>query len=180
MKQKVVAERYAEALFSLAREQRQESRFGGILDDLETLLKEQPDFARMLQHPVIRREDKKSMLKQLFSDKIPTELLHFLFLLVDKKRENVLGEIIEEYRRMLNLHNQTVITEVTTAVPMFKKTQAILQKQLEEYLGQQVVMNCETDPEMLGGVTIKVGDRLIDGSLRTQLNAMAQSLVTKS
>ena len=60
---------------------------------------------------------------------------------------------------------------------MFKKTEAILKQQLEDYLGQQVVMNCHTDPDLLGGVTIKIGDRMIDGSLKTQLNNLAQALV---
>ena len=180
MNNNAIAERYAAALFNLASEQRQEARFGSVLDDIEQIAKEHPNFLRIMKHPVVRREDKKDMLKQLFSGKVPDEVLHFLYLLVDKKRENILQDIIPVYRELLNAHNKTVITDVTTAIPMFKKTQAILQKQLEEYLGQQVVMNCNTDPDMLGGVMIKVGDRLIDGSLKTQLSEMAQNLVSKS
>ncbi len=180
MKQTVVAERYAEALFGLAQESRQEARYGGILDDIDAMTQDYPDFMRILQHPVIKREDKKNMLAQLFQERIPQELLNFLKFLVDKKRENYLREIIAEYRRLLNAHNKTVLTEVVTAEPMQKKTQDILQQQLEGYLGQQVVMHCETDPSLLGGVTIKIGDRLIDGSLRTRLNEMAQTLVSKS
>lgn len=177
MKNKVVAERYAQALFQLAQEQRQEAKFGGILDDILEMMKEHPDFGRILHHPVVRKEDKKQMIQQLFSGKIPDQLLHFLCLLVDKKREDHLAEIAAEYTRLLNASNKTVITDVVTAVPMFKKTEAILKQQLEDYLGQQVIMNCHTDPEMLGGVTIKIGDRMIDGSLKTQLNNLAQALV---
>lgn len=179
-KQTVVAERYAEALFGLAQESRQEARYGGILDDIDAMTQDYPDFLRILQHPVVKRADKKTMLTQLFEGKIPQELLNFLHFLVDKKRENYLREIVVVYRRLLNAHNKTVFTEVITAEPMQKKTQDILQQQLEGYLGQQVVMRCETDPSLLGGVTIKIGDRLIDGSLRTRLNEMAQTLVSKS
>lgn len=180
MKQTVVAERYAEALFELAQELRQETRFGGILDDIEAMAKENRDFLRILQHPVIKREDKKQLLTDLFASSVPKELLNFLQLLVDKKRENYLKEIIAEYRRLLDVHNQTVTTSVITATPMQKKTQDILKQNLETYLGQQVVMQCDTDPDLLGGVMIKIGDRLIDGSLRTRLNEMAQTLVSKS
>lgn len=180
MKNKIIAERYADALFDLARELRQEARFGGILDDIEAMAKENPDFTRILQHPVIKREDKKALLNELFGSSVPKELLNFLQLLVDKKRENYLKEIIGEYRRLLNAHNQTVTTSVVTASPMLKKTQDILKQNLEAYLGQQVVMNCDTDPALLGGVMIKIGDRLIDGSLRTRLSEMAQTLVSKS
>ncbi|HEY9839942.1 MAG TPA: ATP synthase F1 subunit delta [Candidatus Obscuribacterales bacterium] len=180
MKLTAVSERYAEALFSMAQEQRQEARFGGILDDIEALAQDHPDFLRMLQHPVIKRQDKKQLLEELFASSIPKELLNFLKLLVDKKRENYLREIIASYKGLLDAHNQTVLTEVITATPMQKKTQEILKQNLESYLGQQVVMQCDTNPELLGGVMIKIGDRLIDGSLRTRLNEMAQVLVAKS
>lgn len=177
MKNQVVAERYAQALFQLAQDQRQEAKFGGILDDILTMMKEHPDFERLLNHPVVKQEDKKQMITQLFAGKIPDQLLHFLCLLVDKNREDHLDVIAVEYTNLLNASNKTVITDVVTAVPMFKKTEAILKQQLEEYLGQQVVMNCHTDPDLLGGVTIKIGDRMIDGSLKTQLNNLAQALV---
>lgn len=177
MKNQVVAERYAQALFQLAQEQRQEAKFGGILEDILAMMTEYPDFERILHHPVVKEEDKKQMLTQLFSGKIPDQLLHFLCLLVDKQREDHLDVIAGEYAKLLNASNKTVITDVVTAVPMFKKTEAILKQQLEEYLGQQVVMNCHTDPELLGGVTIKIGDRMIDGSLKTQLNNLTQALV---
>lgn len=180
MKQKVIAERYAEALFDLAKESRQEARFGAVLDDIQALSKSHPDFLKILQHPVIKSQDKQTMLDQLFDGKIPKEVLNFLHLLVDKKRENYLLEIIAQYNHLLNLHNQTVLAEVVTATAMAPKTQSLLQKQLEGYLDQQVVMQCETDPSLLGGVTIKIGDRLIDGSVRTRLSELAQTLVSKS
>lgn len=180
MKQKVVAQRYAGALFDLAKESRQEAKFGSALDDIVEMTKSHPDFLRILQHPVIKREDKKQLLHKLFSSRLPEELFHFLLLLVDKKREDYLCEIAAEFTRLLNLHNQTIITQVVTAAPMTPKTQSLLQKQLEGYLDQQVVMNCDTDPSLLGGVTIKIGDRLIDGSVRTRLSELAQTLVAKS
>lgn len=180
MKQKVVAERYAEALFSLAREQRQEGKFGGILEDIVKISKEHPDFNRILSHPVISRDSKKEMLKKLFEGQIPQEMLSFLFLLVDKKRENYLAEIAEVYQALLNAYNQTVMAEITAAIPMLKKTQTLLKKELEDYLGQKVEIDYKTNPALLGGVTIKIGDRMIDGSLKTQLNQMAQTLVSKS
>lgn len=179
MKHKVVAERYAEALFELAHEMDKVAEFGEALEGIAELLgnPELPDFKRVLEHPVIKHQDKKDLLSQVFKDKVPDAMLNFLFLLVDKKRENYLLEINAEYQRLLNALNQTVIAEVVTAVPMYKKTQTILQQQLESYLNQKVVMNCDTNPDLLGGVTIKIGDRMIDGSLKTQLAEMAQTLV---
>jgi len=180
MKQKVVAERYAEALFDLAREQRQEGKFEGILKDIVELSNSHPEFKQILQHPVIRKEDKKQMLTALFQSSVPKELFSFLCLLVDKNRENYLAEIGLEYKRLLDVHNQVVLTEVTTAVPLDKDNQNLLKTKLESYLGQKVEMSCQTDSSLLGGVNVKIGDRLIDGSVRTQLNRLTQTLVSKS
>lgn len=177
MKQKVVAERYAEALFEVASEQRQESKYSGILKDIVKMFQEHPDFERLLLHPVVSSEDKKQMLRDIFTGKVPDEMLAFLCLLVDKQRENYLPEIADEFERLLRALNQTVVTEVTTAFKLEDTTKEVLSKELSDYLNQKVEIQYSTDPELLGGVTIKIGDRMIDGSLRTQLGQMAQALV---
>ncbi|PIQ23558.1 hypothetical protein COW36_13885 [bacterium (Candidatus Blackallbacteria) CG17_big_fil_post_rev_8_21_14_2_50_48_46] len=176
MKQKVISERYAEALFGLAHELKKEDEFGATLHEIVALIQENVDLSRILLHPVIKKADKHAVLKNLFAAKVPAEMLHFLFLLVDKKRENYLAEIADEYQRLLNQLHKKVVTEVITAVPLVDKTEKILKKELEAYLGQTVEMRCETDPSILGGVRIKIGDRMIDGSLKTQLAGLAQTL----
>lgn len=180
MKNKVIADRYAEALFDLAREQRLEAKFDGVLRDIVEMSEKHPLFKEILQHPVVRKEDKKQMLTQLFEGKIPKEIFAFLCLLVDKKRESCLSDISVAYKRLLDAHNQVILTEVHTAIALDKSHQAFLRKTLETYLGQSVEMRCHTDPDLLGGVTVKIGDRMIDGSLRTQLNQLTQTLVSKS
>lgn len=177
MKQKVIAERYAEALFELAQEKRQESKFLGVLKDVVKISEDHADYNRIMNHPAISRDNKKELLKQLFEAQVPKEMLSFLFLLVDKKREDHLSEIAAEFQRLLNAYNQTVIAEITSAIAPYKKTQSILEDELEAYLGRKVEVTYKTDPALLGGITIKIGDRMIDGSLRTQLNQMAQALV---
>jgi F-type H+-transporting ATPase subunit delta len=177
MKQKVIAERYAAALFGLAHDLNKADEFGATLHSVCDLVNSNPELKRILQHPVIKKNDKRSTFTQLFEAKIPAEMLNFLYLLVDKKRENYLSEIAAEYQRLLNQLHKKVVTEVITAVPLIKKTEVLLKQELEDYLGQSVEMRCETDPSLLGGVRIKIGDRMIDGSLKTQLAGLAQSLV---
>lgn len=177
MKQKVIAERYAEALFSLAHELNKADEFGGVLHAMDDLIQANPELKRILQHPVIKKEDKHQTFKQLFDGKVPAEMLNFLYLLVEKKRENYLSEITAEYQILLNQLHKKVVTEVITAVPLYEKTETVLKQKLEDYLGQSVEMRCETDPSLLGGVRIKIGDRMIDGSLKTQLAGLAQALV---
>jgi F-type H+-transporting ATPase subunit delta len=177
MKQKIIAQRYAEAIFGIGCDHGKQTEYGNLLAEVAQVIHENPELARVLQHPVIKREDKHETLRQLFGQRLPQDLLHFLYLLVNKKRENYIQEIAAEYQHLLNELNRTVITDVTTAVPMFKKTQNILQKQLEGYLDQSVVMNCHVDPTIIGGVVIKIGDRMIDASLRTQLSELAHTLI---
>lgn len=177
MKHTIVAERYAEALFSLAQELKQEDAWGENLQALLELLAEHTELQKFLLHPVVHKKDKHEVLNQLFSGKLPTELLNFLHLLVDKKRENYFKEIALEYQRLLNQMHKKVVAEVVTAIPLASKTEAKLKTQLEQYLGQSVEMHCETEPSILGGFQVKIGDRMIDGSLKTQLAGLAQALV---
>jgi F-type H+-transporting ATPase subunit delta len=176
MKQKVIAERYAEALFDVARELRKEASFGLTLREISELVSQNPELEKFLQHPVIQAGDKHAVLKKLFRE-VPKEILHFLLLLVDKKRENYLSDISREYQRLVHEMQRKIVTEVVTAVPLTVKNKNLLKKELEAYLEQSVEMNCETDASILGGVRIKIGDRMIDGSLKTKLAGLAQSLI---
>lgn len=178
MKQTIVAERYAEALFEIAQESKKVDEFAEILEDLFDLLDNNEDLANHMFHPVIKAEDKKEVLTKLLKERVPAEILNFLYLVIDKKRIIILDEIIDEFINLRNALNETVVAEVVTAEEMYKTTKTELQAQLASYLGQQeVLMECEVDPDILGGVMVKVGDRLIDASLKTQLKDLAQTLM---
>lgn len=177
MKQTAIAERYAEALFELAQEEDAVDRFADVLKDILETIGQYPDLGNILYHPVIKKEDKKEVLQRIFELQIPASVLQFLYLLVDKKREKILPDIATEYEHRRNALHQTVMAEVVTAIPMYKKTSTLLQKELETYLGQQVVMDCQVDESILGGIMVKIEDRLIDASVRTQLRELAQTLI---
>ena len=177
MKSLAVSERYAEALFELARDGNKVAQFGNRLNEVLDVLNKYPELSQIIYHPVVTKEDKKQVLHQIFEKELPTPLMNFLFLLVDKKREKLLPDIISQYSRLRNELNKTVVAQVVTAIPLYTDSKNLLQKELEDYLDQQVIMECYVDKAILGGVRIKIEDRLIDASLKSQLQALAQTLV---
>lgn len=177
MNQTIIADRYAEALFALAQEDDQVDAYGEALADFDDLLTQTPELKQLLFHPVVKMADKKQVLAKLLTGKIPTPVMNFFYLLVDKKRETFVPQINAAYKELLNTLHKTVVAEVVTSINLRKDTEKILKKQLENYLEQQVIMECRVDPTILGGVTVKVGDRLIDASLNTQLRELAQTLM---
>ncbi len=176
MKNPVVSERYAQALFELAQSQ---SLIDRVQDDLKLInntLKEYSDFNMLLFQPVVNKADKKEMFNKIFKEKLSDITLNFVKLLIDKNREGFISEMTEAYEKMVNKLHSKVIAKVYTAFEVDLNELALLRRQLETYLGKTVDMETHVDATILGGVLVKIGDRVIDGTLKTRLNNMARSL----
>lgn len=175
MSQAAIAERYATALFELAVDQQKIDPVNDELRAIARIVREYPDLAKLLAHPLVSAADKQETLLKLAAG--ASDLLrNFLRLVVDKGRQTALPAIADSYRALVDAHYKRVVAQVTTAVPMDEETQHLLKKQLSDYLAQDVQILAHEDPAILGGVVVRVGDRLIDGSVRGRLQALAQSL----
>ena len=165
-----IAKRYARALFEIARE---EKRIESIYDEVKSfssLLEENINLMDFLANPVFERSDKKEVIGEILQ-KTGMSLItsNFLKLLVDKKRIDVLPQIEMCYQQYMDdvLHRARV--HVKTA---FALSEAILEKmkgKLEKYTGKNVEMIIDEDSSLVGGVVVRVGDILYDGSIKTQL-----------
>ena len=170
-----IAARYASALFSLADEQGCLDEVGAELDFVARTIRDYPDLAKLLAHPLVSGGDKRATLLAVTPG--ATELTHrFLALVVDKGREAELPGMAAAYARQLDARHQRVFAEVITAVPLDEAAVAQLQTQLSGFLSQDVTLARRVDPEILGGVVVRVGDRLIDGSVKARLQELAESL----
>lgn len=176
MSTSVVSERYAEALFDLAKEKDIIEKVREELSLITETIKEQPDFNNLLTHPVVNDEDKKTMLQKIFGGKVSETTLNFISLLIDKSREGYLTEIYEAYNNFVNNLHKRVIAEVYTALDVEAKTLDMLRERLETYLDKKVEIESHVDASILGGVLVKVGDRVIDGTLKTRFANMVNSL----
>jgi len=176
VKNTVVSKRYAQALFELVSSQ---NTLGKSQDDLKLVsqtLSEYTDFSNLLNQPMINKEDKKELFVKIFTDKLSATTFNFIKLLIDKKREILIPEIAEEFENMVNQLHSKVVAKVYTAIEVEQNDLSLLRRKLESYLDKQVEMETHVDKEIVGGVLIKIGDRIIDGTVKTRFENMSRSL----
>ena len=168
-----LAGRYATALFELAVDRDALDPVAGDLGDFQAMLGESADLRRLIRSPVLSRENQGQAVGALAERAGFHQLTRqFLGLLAHKRRLFVLPEIIAAYRTMLARHRGEVSAEVISAVALSEAQQKTVQQQLSTALGQTVTLASAVDPGLLGGLVVRVGSRMIDASLRTQLQRL--------
>jgi F-type H+-transporting ATPase subunit delta len=173
-----IAEPYAQALMSLAQERNLTEQFGQQFRALESLFAESPEFSEFIANPVIKAEDKKSVLRRVMEDEANPYLTNFLMLLVDKRRIIFLKQITEQFLNLLRQLNQTVLAEVISARELNEEqTRAVADKVKSITNARDVELKTSVDPDLIGGVIIKVGSKVLDASLRGQLRRIGTNLL---
>ncbi|MFM2311548.1 MAG: hypothetical protein RLZZ04_824 [Cyanobacteriota bacterium] len=172
-----VGEPYAQALMSLAQQRDLTNQFGETFRALDSLLRESKEFKDFVLNPVIKGEDKKAVLKRVLGGDANPYLTNFMMLLIDKRRIIFLEAIIEQYLNLLRKLNQTVLAEVTSATELNdSQKQSIVEKVKAIAEARDVELKTSVDPDLIGGVIIKVGSKVIDASIRGQLRRISISL----
>ena len=172
-----LAGRYASALFDLARDERQIDAVGRSLDTLRQALLDSRDFAELVASPIVDRKQAgnafAALAPQLGLDPITA---NFLGVLARNGRKRELRQIIRLFRRIAADHRGETTAEVTTARPLKDDQVAALKQQLRTRAGREVTIDAQVDPAILGGLVVKLGSQMIDASIRTKLNRLAQAM----
>jgi F-type H+-transporting ATPase subunit delta len=172
-----LAGRYASALFDLARDQRQIESVGNSLDALGQALLDSKDFAELVSSPLVSRDEAgksfAALTPQLGLDPITA---NFLGVLARNGRKNELRNVIRAFRRLAADHRGETTAEVVTARPLNDDQLAALKAQLRTRAGRDVAIDATVDPNILGGIVVKLGSQQIDASIRTKLNRLAQAM----
>ncbi|XTZ09925.1 MAG: ATP synthase F1 subunit delta [cyanobacterium endosymbiont of Rhopalodia yunnanensis] len=172
-----IAEPYAQALMSVALSHDLTDVFGKECRSLAALLEESPDLEAFIASPVLKKIDKKTVLRQIMGEGANFYLLNFLMLLIDKRRIIFLEKICQQYLTLLRKLTNTVLAEVTSAKELSSEQRESVANKVEELTGAQgVEIKTRIDPELIGGVTIKVGSQVFDASLRGKLRRVSLSL----
>lgn len=177
MKDIRVARRYAAALFGVARRD-------GILDAVEQdltlishFLAEVPYLRAVLMQPLVSVARKNTIVDEAFGDRTTASSLNFFKLLIRKRREDLIGECIREFRVLLAEHTNTVDAEAWAAVPMTLDQQERLVRSLHALTGKKVRLVAEVDRTLIGGVVVRIGDTVMDGSVRGKLERLERQLL---
>ncbi len=172
-----IAEPYAQALMSLAQSDKMTDQIGEDTRSLLALLGESEDFRLLISSPLVEASKKKAVIGQVVQGQVQPYTLSFLMLLVDRGRVMVLPEICKQYQTLLRQLKQAVLAEVTSAVELSdEQKEAIRQKVRATTQASEVELETRVDPELLGGVIIKVGSQVFDASLRGQLRKIGLKL----
>lgn len=172
-----IAEPYAQALMALAQNQQLTTVFGDSIRDLLALLDESPDLEALLSNPVVKDDDKKAILRRILGGQVNPYLLNFMLLLVDKRRILFLRAICQQYQVLLRKLTNTVLAEVVSVLKLTdSQRQSVIDKVKQLTGARDVEIETTIDPDILGGVIIKVGSQVFDSSLKGQLRRISLSL----
>ncbi|GAW93834.1 F0F1 ATP synthase subunit delta [Calderihabitans maritimus] len=173
---KAVARRYAQALFSVAREKDLLEDLGNELRLIIDTIHANEKLLKIFQHQRISSTDKKELFIELFKERVSQTALNFLQLLFDKQRERFLEQIYEEYMAMANEARNIFEAEVRSAVELSAEDVKVLEDKLSRMTGKRVKVKTQVDPNLIGGVVVKLGDRILDGSVANRLKMLEEKL----
>jgi F-type H+-transporting ATPase subunit delta len=172
-----LARRYAEALFTLARDRGAVDRVAEELGPAVQTIFASAELVKVLDHPEIRAERKCEALRRIFGALLSAEVMSFFELLVQRGRHQALPEIVGEFRALADAAQGVVRAEVVSATQITSEQAARLQAALARRTGQRVVLEQRVDPALLAGALVRVGSEVLDGSARGRLEQLRRSLL---
>ena len=176
MRQTILARRYAKALFSLGKEQGKNEEYSEVLGAIAELYKDE-SVVNALVNPLYPLEARQKVMAKIAElAKADDIMTRFLQLVVEKKRAEILPDIAHEMRVMVDQEQNISHGSVVSAIKLDKALEKKIQQALEKVTGKKVILETTVDPSIIGGIIAKVGDLVLDGSIKTQLNGLKESI----
>jgi F-type H+-transporting ATPase subunit delta len=172
-----LAGRYAIALFELANERKQLDAVGESLAALKQALADSEDFRELTTSPLIGRDQAmRAVAASAGAMKLDPITTNFLGVLAKNRRLAQLGNVIRAFNTLAARHRGEINAEVTSAHTLDEGQVEALRQNLRTRYGADIAVDLKVDPAILGGLVVKIGSRMIDGSIRTKLNSLAQAM----
>jgi F-type H+-transporting ATPase subunit delta len=177
MRQTTIARNYAEALLALATKAGDLDGWGTTIGALADVLQGDRTLANFLAAPQIAAVDKNRVLGKALAGKVPPLLLRFVQKVVENRRQLLIGEIATEYGNLVDDRAGRVHATVTVAREASAADRALIAERLSKALGKEVVPHLRLNPAIIGGLVVKVGDTVMDGSVRRRLSLLRGQLL---
>ncbi|ACU91435.1 ATP synthase F1 subunit delta [Desulfomicrobium baculatum] len=176
----IVARRYAKALFAVAQAQSDKgsmAQYGADLARLAGLLENAPELTKIFRNPIFGVEEKRGVINKILEKVAPCAMVrNFCLLLADKNRLSFLPEINASYGTLLDSAQGVLRGKLVTAVKLSDVVQKNVVDKLQKESGQTVVLDYEVDQEIIGGLMLKIGDKILDASIRAQLQILKENI----
>ena len=177
MRESTVAKNYAEALLVLGEKAKSVEKFGDLIEGVGGAIEAEPRVRAVLASPRVTKAEKSGFLAKALKKKAPKSFIDFLDAVVKRGRQNIIPTIAREYLALVDVKFNRVHANVVMARDPDKKLQKEITERLVEIMGKEVIPHFRTDPGILGGVLIRVGDRVMDGSLRRRMKILKRRML---
>jgi len=173
---KLVSKTYAKALFELAVEGQMVDQILAEYEFVKDSFDEFPEFLEIVKSPKIQVDEKIKILEETFGEKVSDTLINFFKILVDKKRSNVIRDVYDDFNVFVNEEKGLVVARVESVIPLEANEIEALEAKLSKVTGKTVTIDNVINPDIMGGLVVKVGDKVVDGSLKHKLENLKHEL----
>ena len=174
---KLVSKTYGDALFAVAMEESRMDEFFEAALGLAEVLRTNEDFSKLMNHPKIMKEDKVKIVEETFATRIPKEMVGLMTVMVEKGRANEMLSVFEYFVTLVKEEKKIGKADVTTAVVLNDAQKKKVEKKLLETTKYETFELCyHVDESLIGGMVIRIGDRVVDSSIKTKLYDLSREL----
>ncbi len=175
---KLVSKTYGEALFELALE---ESKLDVFMEETKALLQtleQNPEFSKLMNHPKINKDEKIKVVQEVFDSRLSAELVGFIRLLITKDRYAEITDILEYFLSLVKAKQGIGVASVTSAEELSESQKKAVEEKLLATTGFKTMeMSYSVDKSIIGGLVIRIGDRIVDSSIQTRINELKKQLL---
>ncbi len=176
MREATIARNYADALLTLASKAENRNGFGVMIRDVANAITNDATVHRFLESPRVSYEEKNAILSKAFGDRVPRVFLRFLQSVVHHRRQMLIPVIATEYSNLLDAAEGRVHADVTVAMAVDATEVERIGAELSRALGKSVVPHVTVDAAIMGGIIVRIGDTLMDGSVRRRLDKLGSRM----
>ncbi len=177
MSDESVSRNYAEALLALARKASATDEWAALIHAIANAVEQDVTLRRFLAAPQVSAADKNAVLAKGLTGKAPPMFIRFLQKLVTNRRQTLIPEVATEFGNLLDAEEGRVHARVTVARALSDEDQRAIAAQLSRALGKTVVPHVAVNPAILGGLVVRIGDTVMDGSVRRRLGVLRSAMV---
>lgn len=172
----IVVNRYATALFEIAKEQGAMTKFKEEASAICEVLKNEPEYMNLLGHPSVIEAQKLELIEQAFTGRVSDEFVGLMGLIIKKSRTEYLIRILTQFIEMAKEDEGLIKATVTSAMPLTNQQLAQIRENLEQGTGKTIELDAQIDASLIGGLIVRVGDKVVDGSIKGQMDALKSQL----
>jgi F-type H+-transporting ATPase subunit delta len=179
MRQSTIAKNYAEALLELATRAKDLRGWGTLIESIADAMRRDQKLRVFLETPRVDAATKNAVLRKALADRAPAKFVRFVESVVTHRRQMLIPEIAQEYMDLVDVAENRMHANVTVALEADEKTRKVIADRLSKVFDKTVVPHMTVDERILGGLVVRVGDTVMDGSVRRKLGSLKQRMLSK-